>query len=48
MSQINSPRILPMFSLRALGQSEFTQEDIQMIKGNVKIYTKAIFEDRNV
>lgn len=43
ISQINSPRILPMFSLRLLGQKEFTQEDIRIIKDNVKMYVKATF-----
>ncbi len=47
IAQINSPRILPIFSLRILGQKEFTQEDINLIKNNVKMYVKTTFGDIN-
>lgn len=48
MSQINSPRILPAFSLRLLGQDDFTQEDIKIIKKNVKFYVTALFREAKI
>lgn len=42
ISQINSPRILPAFSLRLLGQSNFCEDDIEIIKSNVKAYIKTL------
>lgn len=42
ISQINSPRILPAFSLRLLGQSDFCEDDIEIIKSNVKAYIKTL------
>ena len=45
LSQVNSPRILPAFSLRQLGQEDFSQEDIKIIKENVKLYIKAIVKE---
>ncbi len=48
LSQINSPRILPAFSLRILGQNEFCKEDIDIIKTNVKLYiNKILIEEIN-
>lgn len=47
-SQVNSPRILPAFSLRLLGQDDFTQEDIKIIKENVKFYANAMFKEANI
>ena len=41
ISQINSPKILTTFSLKVLNQTEFTDEDIQIIK----TYVKATFGD---
>ncbi len=46
LSQVNSPRILPAFSLRLLGQENFYQEDIKIIKENVKLYINAILKER--
>ena len=43
ISQINSPKILTTFSLKVLNQKEFTNEDIQIIKNNIKTYVKATF-----
>lgn len=43
ISQINSPKILTTFSLKVLNQTEFTDEDIQIIKNNIKTYVKATF-----
>lgn len=45
ISQINSPKILTTFSLKVLNQTEFTNEDIQIIKNNIKTYVKATFGD---
>lgn len=45
ISQINSPKILTTFSLKVLNQKEFTNEDIQIIKNNIKTYVKATFGD---
>ena len=45
ISQINSPRILPAFSLRILGQNEFGKEDIAIIKENVKLYINKILKE---
>ncbi len=48
LSQINSPRILPAFSLRILGQNDFCKEDIDIIKTNVKLYiNKILIEEIN-
>lgn len=48
LSQVNSPRILPAFSLRLLGQEDFTQEDIKIIKENVKFYAETILREANI
>lgn len=45
IAQINSPAILPAFSLRLLGQNEFIQEDIKIIKANLKFYIKAMLKE---
>ncbi len=45
LSQVNSPRILPAFSLRPLGQDDFCEEDIKIIKDNVKLYINAMIKD---
>lgn len=45
ISQINSPKILTTFSLKVLNQTEFTDDDIQIIKNNIKTYVKATFGD---
>lgn len=48
ISQINSPKILPAFSLGLMGQKEFTREDINIIKENVKLYVRRmLLEDFN-
>lgn len=48
LAQINSPAVLPAFSLRLLGQNEFLQEDIKIIKENLKFYINAMLEDEGV
>ncbi len=45
LSQVNSPRILPAFSLRQLGQKNFSKEDIKIIKENVKLYINAVIKE---
>ena len=45
LSQVNSPRILPAFSLRLLGQDDFSQEDIKIIKENVRLYINAVIKE---
>ena len=45
LSQVNSPRILPAFSLRQLGQEDFCYEDIEIIKENVKLYISAVIKE---
>lgn len=48
LSQINSPRILPNFSLYLLGQEDFIQEDIKIIKENVKFYINALIKEAGI
>lgn len=48
ISQVNSSRILPAFSLRLLGQDEFVQEDIKIIKDNVKFYVKSLLKEAGI
>ncbi len=48
ISQVNSPRIMRGFSLSLLGQDDFNQEDIKIIKENVKIYINALIKEANV
>lgn len=48
ISQVNSPRILPAFSLNLLGQDDFIQEDINIIKENVKFYINALLKEANI
>lgn len=48
VSQVNSPRILPAFSLRLLGQDDFIQEDIKIIKDNVKMYVNALLKEAKI
>ena len=45
LSQINSPRILPAFSLRLLNQKDFTEKDIEIIKENVKFYVNSLVKE---
>lgn len=48
MSQINSPKILPAFSLEPLGQKAFTEEDKEIIKNNVKLYIHALLKEAEI
>lgn len=45
LSQINSPRIMPSFTLKLLGQEDFIQEDIKIIKDNVKSYAQMLIRE---
>ncbi len=48
IAQINSPKILPAFSLRLLGQEDFSDEDIKIITENVKFYIKAQLSENKI
>lgn len=48
ISQINSPKIMPTFSLRLLGQDDFTQEDIAIIKENMKNYINLLLKESEI
>ena len=48
LSQMNSPRIMPAFSLSLLRQDNFTEEDIAIIKKNVKIYVNALLKEEGL
>lgn len=48
LSQINSPRIMPAFSLYPLGQDDFIQEDIKIIRENVKLYVNALIKEAGI
>lgn len=45
ISFINSPKIMQGLSLRQLGQEDFTQEDIKIIRSNLKNYLKMLIEE---
>ena len=46
LSQINSPRILPAFSLRLLGEDDFCEVDIRIIKDNLKSYISSLSNEK--
>lgn len=48
ISQLNLPRILPSFSLRLLGQEDFVEEDIKIIKANIKLYINTLLKEANI
>lgn len=48
ISQVNSPRILPNFSLYPLGQEDFIQEDIKIIRENIKLYINALIKEAGI
>ena len=45
MSQINSPKILPTFSLSLLNQDTFTSEDKEIIRNNVRLYIDTLIKE---
>ena len=48
MSQINSPKILPAFSLSLLNQDTFTSEDKEIIRNNVKLYLNTLIKEAGI
>lgn len=48
MSQINSPKVLPAFSLDLLKQDKFTQEDKEIIRNNVKLYLDTLIKEAEI
>ncbi len=48
MSQINSPLVLPAFSLKQLNQKEFSEQDKEIIKTNVKLYLQALLKQEGI
>lgn len=48
VSQINSARVLPAFSLNLLNQDDFTKEDIAIIKNNFKLYVNTLLKEANI
>lgn len=45
---INSPRLMPNFSLQLLNQRTFHQEDIKIIKKNVRTYMQALLRENGL
>ena len=45
ISQINSPKVFSNFSLTQADKKEFSKQDIQIIKDNLKKYIKNMFND---
>lgn len=48
LSQINSPKVLPAFSLDLLNQKSFMQEDIEIIRNNAKLYLKVLLKEAKI
>ena len=48
VSQINSPKILPAFSLSLLNQDTFTSEDKEIIRNNVKLYLNTLIKEAGI
>ena len=48
LSQINSPKVMPAFSLSLLKQDSFNEEDKSIIKNNVKIYIQALLKEAGI
>ncbi|MCD7780426.1 MAG: TetR/AcrR family transcriptional regulator [Candidatus Gastranaerophilales bacterium] len=48
ISMVNSPRILPSFTLKLLGQDDFIQEDIKIIKDNLKLYINTLLKEAGI
>ncbi len=48
ISQLNSPKVFPAFSLRLLGQDTFNQEDIKIIRNNIKFYINLILKEKKI
>ena len=48
MSQINSPKVMPAFSLEILKQDSFLPEDKEIISKNVKLYLNALLNQEGI
>ena len=48
ISQVNSPKILPAFTLNFLGQKEFKSDDIKIIKNNVRFYVENLLKEAKI
>ena len=48
MSQINSPKILPTFSLNLLNQDTFTSEDKEIIRNNARLYIDTLIKEAEI
>ena len=48
LSQMNSPRIFPAFSLRLLGQNTFYEDDIKIIRENIKFYVNLVLKEKGI
>ena len=48
ISQLNSPKIFPAFSLHLLGQDTFLQEDIKIIRDNIKFYINLMLKEKKI
>ena len=48
MSQINSPKILPAFSLSLLNQDTFTSEDKEIIRNNARFYIDTLIKEAEI
>jgi len=48
ISQLNSPKIFPAFSIRSLGQEDFCSEDIELIRKNIKFYVNLLLKEKGI
>lgn len=48
ISQINAPKIFPAFSFRLLGQDTFYDDDIKIIRNNIKFYINLILKEKGI
>ena len=48
ISQLNSPRIFPAFSLRQLGQDTFNEQDIKIIRDNIRFYINLTLKEKGI
>lgn len=48
MSQINSPKILPAFSLSLLRQDTFSKDDKDIIRNNAKLYVDTLIKEAEI
>lgn len=48
ISQLNSPRIFPAFSLRLFNQDTFSKKDIKIIRDNIKFYINLLLKEKGI